>query len=78
MVISVYSETNAALIERNLGESEYSYYFVLKAFLRIPEQIGRVVLAKASKLGGMYLGELSLNTVRMFYADAMGAGFKLC
>ena len=35
------------------------------------------ILGKASKLGGMDLKELSLDTVRMFYADAMGAGFKL-
>ena len=35
------------------------------------------ILAKASKLGGLDLGELSLDTVRMFYADAAAAGFKL-
>lgn len=35
------------------------------------------ILGKAAKLGGMDLGELSLDTVRMFYADAVGAGFKL-
>jgi len=35
------------------------------------------ILAKASKLGGMGLKELSLDTVRMFYADAQAAGFKL-
>jgi transaldolase len=35
------------------------------------------ILAKASKLGGMDLGELSLDTVRMFYQDAMAAGFRL-
>lgn len=35
------------------------------------------ILAKATKLGGMDLGELSLDTVRMFYADAVAAGFKL-
>ncbi len=35
------------------------------------------VLAKAAKLGGMDLAELSLDTVRMFYADAMAAGFRL-
>lgn len=35
------------------------------------------ILAKASKLGGMDLKELSLDTVRMFYADATAAGFKL-
>jgi transaldolase len=35
------------------------------------------ILAKAAKLGGMDLAELSLDTVRMFYADAMAAGFRL-
>ncbi len=35
------------------------------------------ILAKAIKLGGTDLGELSLDTVRMFYADAVAAGFKL-
>jgi transaldolase len=35
------------------------------------------ILAKASKLGGMDLGELSLDTVRMFYQDASAAGFRL-
>jgi transaldolase len=35
------------------------------------------ILAKAAKLGGMDLGELSLDTVCMFNADAEAAGFKL-
>jgi len=35
------------------------------------------ILAKASKLGGMDLGELSLDTVRMFHQDATAAGFRL-
>jgi transaldolase len=35
------------------------------------------ILAKAIKLGGMDLAELSLDTVRMFYGDATAAGFKL-
>ena len=35
------------------------------------------ILAKAAKLGGMDLEELSLDTVRMFYADARTAGFQL-
>ena len=35
------------------------------------------ILAKAIKLGGTDLKELSLDTVRMFYQDALGAGFKL-
>jgi transaldolase len=35
------------------------------------------ILAKATKLGGMDLEELSLDTVRMFYADAKAGGFQL-
>jgi transaldolase len=35
------------------------------------------ILAKAIKLGGADLSELSLDTVRMFYQDAVAAGFRL-
>jgi transaldolase len=35
------------------------------------------ILAKASKLGGMDLVELSLDTVRMFHQDAVAAGFHV-
>jgi transaldolase len=35
------------------------------------------ILAKVVKLGGMDLGELSLDTVRMFHQDAVTAGFRL-
>jgi transaldolase len=35
------------------------------------------ILDKVAKLGGMDLAELSLDTVRMFYKDAVAAGFKL-
>ena len=35
------------------------------------------ILAKAIKLGGTDLSELSLDTVRMFYQDAVAAGFNL-
>lgn len=35
------------------------------------------ILAKADKLGGMDLRELSLDTVRMFHEDAVTAGFNL-
>ena len=34
------------------------------------------ILAKAIKLGGTDLTELSLDTVRMFYQDAVAAGFR--
>jgi transaldolase len=39
--------------------------------------VPHAILAKATKLGGMDLGELSLDTVRIFYQDAVSAGFKL-
>ena len=35
------------------------------------------LLAKVIKLGGMDLADLSLDTVQMFYQDAVAAGFKL-
>ena len=35
------------------------------------------ILAKAIKMGGMDLADLSLDTVQMFYKDATAAGFKL-
>jgi transaldolase len=35
------------------------------------------ILAKVSKLGGMDLSELSLDTVQMFHRDALAAGFRL-
>jgi transaldolase len=35
------------------------------------------ILAKAIKLGGTDLDDLSLETVRMFYQDAVAAGFRL-
>ncbi|MCE0498026.1 MAG: transaldolase [Methylacidiphilales bacterium] len=35
------------------------------------------ILAKAQKLTGTDLGDLSLNTVKMFYSDAQAAGFAL-
>ncbi len=35
------------------------------------------ILAKAIKMGGMDLADLSLDTVQMFYKDAVSAGFKL-
>lgn len=43
MIIVIYSNTNADSIEKNLGLPEYSYYFVLKEFRPILEQLGIVV-----------------------------------
>jgi transaldolase len=35
------------------------------------------ILAKVTKIGGMDLTELSLDTVQMFHRDAVAAGFSL-
>ena len=35
------------------------------------------ILSKVIKLGGMDLADLSLDTVQMFYRDAVAAGFQL-
>lgn len=43
MIFIVYSETNAASVQTNLGVSEYSYYFVLKTFRPLLERLGTVV-----------------------------------
>ncbi|MBV4461159.1 glycosyltransferase [Pseudomonas sp. COR58] len=43
MLIIIHSETNQHTIERNLGRSEYSYYFVLKEYRPVLERLGRVV-----------------------------------
>ena len=50
MIIIVYSETDASTIGRNLGVSEYSYYFVLKKYLPILESIGEVVPVRQPEL----------------------------
>jgi glycosyltransferase involved in cell wall biosynthesis len=44
MIIIVYSATRDETIEASLGESEYSYYFVLKAYRPVLEKFGRVVV----------------------------------
>ena len=43
MIIIVYSETNRATVETNLGAPEYSYFFVLKEFLPWLEKLGTVI-----------------------------------
>ncbi|MQR02596.1 glycosyltransferase [Glaciimonas soli] len=43
MIIIIYSDTNAGSIVANLGLPEYSYYFVLKEFRPVLEQLGIVV-----------------------------------
>jgi glycosyltransferase involved in cell wall biosynthesis len=43
MIFLVHSETESGNIVENLGASEYSYFFVLKAFRPLLEEIGLVV-----------------------------------
>jgi len=43
MIYLIHSETEAGSITRNLGVSEYSYYFVLKEFRPLLESLGLVV-----------------------------------
>jgi len=43
MIIAVYSAFDARTISDNLGEPEYSYWFVRKAFTRLLERFGLVV-----------------------------------
>lgn len=43
MIFLIYSETETATIEQNLGAPEYSYYFVLKEFRPVLEELGLVV-----------------------------------
>jgi hypothetical protein len=43
MIIIAYSETYRGILEKQLGESEYSYYFVLKEFRPVLERLGIVV-----------------------------------
>jgi glycosyltransferase involved in cell wall biosynthesis len=43
MIIVVYSETFKGALAKRLGESEYSYYFVLKEYRPVLERIGLVV-----------------------------------
>lgn len=43
MIVIVYSETYRGILGKQLGESEYSYYFVLKEFRPVLERMGIVV-----------------------------------
>jgi glycosyltransferase involved in cell wall biosynthesis len=43
MIIIIYSETYKGVVDKRLGESEYSYYFVLKEYRPVLERMGIVV-----------------------------------
>jgi len=44
MIFIIYSDTTAATLEKRLGLAEYSYYFVLKEYQPVLEQMGKVVI----------------------------------
>jgi glycosyltransferase involved in cell wall biosynthesis len=46
MKFLVYSEVNAQTIASSMGQSEYSYYFVLKEFLPVLRALGEVCIVK--------------------------------
>lgn len=56
MKIIVYSAMNAETVLQNFGEPEYSYYFVLREFMPLLEQIGQVqvVADPASEVDPLY------------------------
>ena len=43
MLFLVHSDYNASTIRNSLGMPEYSYYFVLKSYVAVLEELGRVV-----------------------------------
>lgn len=61
MLILIHSETNQHTITRNLGRSEYSYYFVLKEYRPVLERLGRVVEVSdpQTEVDALYLDALS-------------------
>ncbi|WP_298625782.1 glycosyltransferase [uncultured Legionella sp.] len=50
MLFLIYSATNLRTIESSLGLPEYSYYFVLKDFLPMLEQLGEIKIIHTPKL----------------------------
>lgn len=56
MLILIYSETNKDTIGANLGQAEYSYYFVLKEYRPVLESIGTVVEVRdpANEVDSLY------------------------
>lgn len=65
MKFLIYSEVNADTIAANLGQSEYSYYFVLKEFLPVLRGLGEVQVVKDP-----------LREVDALYANARKRGEK--
>jgi glycosyltransferase involved in cell wall biosynthesis len=44
MIFLIYSETNEINLQKQIGLSEYSYFFVLKEFRKLLEEIGEVIV----------------------------------
>lgn len=44
MIFIIYSDTTAATLPNNLGLPEYSYYFVLREYQPVLEQLGKVIV----------------------------------
>ena len=65
MRIIIYSETNAASIQENMGKAEYSYYFILEKYLPI-----------LSTLGDIYYVTKPDSEVDTLYFEAVKAGDK--
>lgn len=65
MILLVYSEVNAQSIASSLGQAEYSYYFVLKAFLPTLRTLGDVQIITDPK-----------REVDRIYAQAQARGEK--
>ena len=47
MIFILYSDINEADIGQNLGMPEYSYYFVLKGYKAVLEELGKVVVVQS-------------------------------
>ncbi len=62
MLILAYSSTSGSTIKQRLGRPEYSYYFVLREFLPVLEQLGNVIVID------------SLEEVDPLYRSSIGRG----
>src|SRR5690554_7383696 len=56
MRILAYSAMNADTVQQNFGEPEYSYYFVLREFMPLLQQVGQVQVVEdpASEVDPLY------------------------
>ena len=82
MIIIVYTPCNRGTISEQLGDAEYSYYFVLREFLPILEQLGDVIHVESpeqevdsiylrSKAEGKYCVFLSFTPPHKTYINTL-------